>query len=711
MRTLNYVVLVLVLASFGFVSFGCGDSDSPTAPSVMQEAPSVRATAPSTPVMGATPASFDADLRTVAPGDACYGPNAYDFYAHMDSGMLHVALVEDAMQTMRTASQPHRMRQVDVYHVTSEPRHVLQTHGDPLYSGSVRLSGRLELPPIDIASCAPHEWIIVQAAELSDDRYDGWRNAPCPQPNGVVSGSDGSGPGWAGGQYGPPPRVCPKPEPEDENGTKVNGTNSAPTITNPGDRNYRRGDRVQFTIPVVDPDEGDTVTVTVSGLPSGLVWQPDPGRVAGTVAMDAALQPYRVRVEATDGKASRSLTFTITIGDRTNGPRTNRAPDIVVSPGSKSYQQGQTIPAFSIDATDPDEGDTARITSVSGLPEDLVWRSGSVSGTVAMDAAVRDYPVTVTATDGKDTASLTFTITITAGGGNGGTNRAPDIVVSPGSKSYQQGQTIPAFSIDATDPDEGDTARITSVSGLPEDLVWRSGSVSGTVAMATDVRDYPVTVTATDGKETASLTFTITITAGGGGGRTPRIPSGTETVPDNLGTGTTLRAGNCFRVEHGALRVYRMDATREQPQGTEFAGHGRLWQFSPLRFINGCDYPVGYAAVTNSVSWLDLEPLPFWGDGEWSSATGPRRGTRVNPGEVHETSPNALPPDEFLPRFNVGGAIHIDTLHPTVPRYQWCAYNMNLWDDPSVGFGPDEERGAIIGEGTPCGAGPPPQSR
>ena len=133
MRTLNYVVLVLVLASFGFVSFGCGDdSSSPVSPSVMQEAPpSVRATAPSTPVMGATPASYDADLRTVAPGDACYGPNAYDFYAHMDSGMLHVALVEDAMQTMRNASQPHRMRQVDVYHVTSEPRHVLQTHGDP----------------------------------------------------------------------------------------------------------------------------------------------------------------------------------------------------------------------------------------------------------------------------------------------------------------------------------------------------------------------------------------------------------------------------------------------------------------------------------------------------------------------------------------------------------------------------------------------------
>ena len=213
MRTLNYVVLVLVLASFGFVSFGCGDSDSPTAPSVMQEAPSVRATAPSTPVMGATPASFDADLRTVAPGDARYGPNAYDFFARMDSGMLHVALVEDAMQTMRNASQPHRMRQVEVYHVPSEPRHVLQTHGDPIYSGTVRLSGRLELPPIAIDGCASHEWIIVQAAELSDDRYDGWRNAPCPQPNGVVVGSDGSGPGWERSEHGAPPRNFPEPEP------------------------------------------------------------------------------------------------------------------------------------------------------------------------------------------------------------------------------------------------------------------------------------------------------------------------------------------------------------------------------------------------------------------------------------------------------------------------------------------------------------------
>ena len=218
MRTLNYVVLVLVLVSFGFVSFGCGDdSPSPVAPSSTPVAE-----APSYAPMGSQsvrPVSYSPDVDTVAPGDARYGPNAYDFYAHMDSGMLHVALVEDAMATMRKASQPHRMRQVEVYHVTSEPRqdHVGRVNGPALYSGTVQLAGQLELPPIEIEGCAPHEWIVVTAAELSDDRYDGWRNAPCPQPDGVVVGSDGTGPGWDRSEHGAPSRdFPPEPEPQPE---------------------------------------------------------------------------------------------------------------------------------------------------------------------------------------------------------------------------------------------------------------------------------------------------------------------------------------------------------------------------------------------------------------------------------------------------------------------------------------------------------------
>ena len=489
MRTLNYVVLVLVLASFGFVSFGCGDdSSSPVSPSStpMAEAPSY---APmGSPAVRS--ASYSPDADTVDPGDARYGPNAYDFYAHMDSGMLHVALVEDAMQTMRNASQPHRMRQVDVYHVTSEPRHVLQTHGDPIYSGTVRLSGRLELPPIAIDGCAAHEWIIVQAAELSDDRYDGWRNAPCPQPDGVVVGSDGSGPGWERSEHGPPARNFPI-------------LNQPPVITHPGNKRYQRGDTIDsFRIVATDPDDGDTATVTaVTGLPDGLTWSG--GMVSGTVAMDAAERSYPVTITATDGTAEVSRSFTITIGTAT----ILNQPPTITHPGNKRYQRGDTIDSFRIVATDPDDGDTATVTAVTGLPDGLTWSGGMVSGTVAMDAAERSYPVTITATDGTAEVSRSFTITI----GTATILNQPPTITHPGNKRYQRGDTIDSFRIVATDPDDGDTATVTAVTGLPDGLTWSGGMVSGTVAMDAAERSYPVTITATDGTAEVSRSFTITI--------------------------------------------------------------------------------------------------------------------------------------------------------------------------------------------------------
>ena len=194
----------------------CSDDANPAAPSALSS--------PAAPSSGGSPAAGRAalqpvragDVDTVAPGDARYGPNAYDFFATWDGSALNVALVEDAMAGMRRASQPHRMRAIEVFHCNSEPRHVLQTCGAPLYSGALQLAGRLELPPIELAACTSREWLVVTAAELSDDRYDGWRNAPCPRPNGVAVGSDGTGPGWDRGEHGPPERNFPEPEPEPE---------------------------------------------------------------------------------------------------------------------------------------------------------------------------------------------------------------------------------------------------------------------------------------------------------------------------------------------------------------------------------------------------------------------------------------------------------------------------------------------------------------
>ena len=61
--------------------------------------------------------------------------------------------------------------------------------------------------------------------------------------------------------------------------------NAPPVITDPGDKSYEQGEAITaFDISVSDAD-GDDVTVTLSGLPSGLSYAS--GRVSGTVADDA----------------------------------------------------------------------------------------------------------------------------------------------------------------------------------------------------------------------------------------------------------------------------------------------------------------------------------------------------------------------------------------------------------------------------------------
>ena len=209
--TLDNVAVAVVAFVLGVVLTGCGDSDSPTAPSAPAAAPDAPRRGPAAPpgpaARTATPASFDADgLRPDASGF-----NAYDFHASWDGSMLRLTLTEDEMQGMREASKPHRNRMITVLTCPVEPHHALQSCGDPIWNGSRVLGGRLELPPVPLASCAG--WIVVHAAELSDDKYDGWRNAPCPASDGEsVTGSDGTGAGWP--EYPDPPKPEPEPTPE-----------------------------------------------------------------------------------------------------------------------------------------------------------------------------------------------------------------------------------------------------------------------------------------------------------------------------------------------------------------------------------------------------------------------------------------------------------------------------------------------------------------
>ena len=91
--------------------------------------------------------------------------------------------------------------------------------------------------------------------------------------------------------------------------------------------------------------------------------------------------------------------------------------------------------------------------SVTGLPAGLRYSAGAVSGTVADDAVVKAYAVTITATDGvNDAVSAGFTVTVTPADvvieptpdptPSYGAVNMPPVIVNPGDKTYQQGETI-----------------------------------------------------------------------------------------------------------------------------------------------------------------------------------------------------------------------------------------------------------------------------
>ena len=490
MRNNNFfTITVLLAAGAGLLLVACSGDDSSSSP--LQ--PSPLATAPA----GIDPQGLPAAQVRLTSGagdtpegayglraDSRDGFNAYDFFAGYDDGVLSLALVEDEMRSMREASKPHRTRRVTVEHCPVEPHHALQSCGTALWTGRVRLAGRVELDPIALPAC--EGWIVVHADELFDDVRDGWRNAPCPAAGGGEVGSDGSGDGWP--DY-------PEPDRPAETAETVQRTVDK-TLAAAGGLVAGRGQLdVVDVIDLFEDTEGttgDDYRPTSSDPTVATVEMTSNPKVRVT-----PLRPGTVTIEVVFLRTGEMVAFSV--------PVLSSASPTITAPGDRSYVQGAEIEAFRILVTDAD-GDDVTVT-VAGLPPGLEWSSetGMVSGTVASEAAARAYPVTVTASDGVASATATFTITVLS--------QAPPTIMAPEDRSYMQGVAIEAFRILATAANAGDPVTVT-VAGLPMGLTYspETGMVSGTVALGAAVHTYLVTVTATDGAGNAATeTFLITV--------------------------------------------------------------------------------------------------------------------------------------------------------------------------------------------------------
>ena len=300
--------------------------------------------------------------------------------------------------------------------------------------------------------------------------------------------------------------------------------NSPPGISVPGNQTYQQGEAITAIDFKVTDVDGDEVTLTVSGLPSGLSYTN--ALLQGTISANATAQAYTVTVSANDGvNAAVTGTFTITVTEPPSTPPANSPPEISV-PGNQTYQQGEAITAIDFKVTDVD-GDEVTLT-VSGLPSGLSYTNALLQGTISASATAQAYTVTVSANDGVNAAVTgTFTITVTASNpparnpspSNPPAN-SPPVITAPGNKTYQQGQTIAAFGIPVTDAD-GDGMGI-SMWGLPSGLSWSwdedsdSIQVTGTVSSTATRQAYTVTVEANevnDQDAAVRATFTITVIA------------------------------------------------------------------------------------------------------------------------------------------------------------------------------------------------------
>ncbi|MCH6259348.1 putative Ig domain-containing protein, partial [Puniceicoccaceae bacterium K14] len=166
--------------------------------------------------------------------------------------------------------------------------------------------------------------------------------------------------------------------------------------------------------------------------------------------------------------------------------------------------------------SDEDIGDTltfsATLENDEPLPDWLTIDSetGVLSG-IPENGDVGDISITVTASDGETSASDTFTLTIE------NTNDGPTVTSSIADQSTDEDSV---FSLDVSenfaDEDLGDTltysATLENGDPLPDWILIDSetGELSGTPGNG-DVGDISITVTASDGEESASDTFTVSV--------------------------------------------------------------------------------------------------------------------------------------------------------------------------------------------------------
>ena len=187
--------------------------------------------------------------------------------------------------------------------------------------------------------------------------------------------------------------------------------NTPPTIARPLDTAVVRGRPISpISIRVTDPDAADTVTVDLTGLPPGLIFDPANNQVGGTIPLTVELGTFLVTIAASDGVSQSTSTFNINVVEGVGAP-------IITNPGNFEFEQGETITAIPLVVRDPNE--LSVTVEVAGLPGGLSYsaRTREITGSIGATEALGRSTVTVTATNtrgGRSSTSFIVEVVVAA---------------------------------------------------------------------------------------------------------------------------------------------------------------------------------------------------------------------------------------------------------------------------------------------------------
>jgi hypothetical protein len=254
----------------------------------------------------------------------------------------------------------------------------------------------------------------------------------------------------------------------------------------------------------------NNVTLTVSGLPAGVIalWSPNPTTGSSTLTLavsnSVAVGQYLLMITGVSGSITQTAALTLSV----------KAPTFTLSTGIANLGQGHSANTYvNVYAQ---YGFTGSVNlSVTGLPSGVTASfspnpttySSTLTLTASSSAAVGQYPLTITGTSGSQTVTTTMTLGI----------YVPSFTLNgPGTVNIGQGTTATTYTY--VNSQYGFTGSVNlSISGLPSGVTASfspnpttySSTLALTATSTAALGQYTVTITGTSGSQTATTTFTV----------------------------------------------------------------------------------------------------------------------------------------------------------------------------------------------------------